>query len=75
MLLMKKETIEKYSNPAQRKKFFQEEQAKLDAQLATVRKDKDDAVKYIEGNKAKIEEYKKKIQPENEKFHLSAKSA
>jgi len=45
LLLLKKETSQTLSNPSQRKKFFQEEQSKLQAQLAGIMKDRDDAFK------------------------------
>jgi hypothetical protein len=61
MLLMKKETIEKFQTPALRKKFFQDEQTKLEYQVASVRKDKEDAKKSIEQTQAKVAEYQEKV--------------
>lgn len=52
---MKKETLEKFkANPAQRKKFYQDEMNKLMVQLASLTKDREDAEKQRDGNKKKI---------------------
>ena len=43
MLLVKKETGERFQGAAARKKFFQEEVGKVQAQMAGVLKDREDA--------------------------------
>lgn len=48
LILMRMETNEKFKNPQLRKKFFTDEQTKVKTQIASVKKDYDDAVKAME---------------------------
>ena len=58
---MKKETFERFkANPLQRKKFFQDEQSKIQVQLASIIKDREDAQQQRDANKKKITELKGK---------------
>ena len=57
---MKKETAERFKNPQQRKKFFQEETGKIQVQLASVSKDCEDAIKQKESNLKKIADFQGK---------------
>ena len=54
--MIKKETSERFKNPQQRKKFFQDETGKIQVQLASVSKDGEDAVKQRDSNLKKIAE-------------------
>ena len=67
MLLLKKETLERFkTNPNQRKKFFQDEQSKIQVQTAGVIKDREDAERLKESSKKKIAELQKQEKEKNE---------
>ena len=67
MLLLKKETLERFkANPNQRKKFFQDEQSKIQVQTAGVIKDREDAERLKESSKKKIAELQKQEKERNE---------